>query len=236
LSTAGRSRAARRRIDCLCQLLTVRRDHFSFESARAAQGICYQAGVLRPLEQLARLGNVRPRRNGQARECRKARELRHSLDAIEHPLDPTFKPQPVEVSYTSDWAEAQDKAAYKGCAQESLRRPNAPGPIEFGWRRCLKTRQLRSGEPEQTGVVRSCGDDILMRIGMHLTHPLAIWPPRAQAAFLSRQLLRLIGIAIPSVANVEPLSVDLARDGEKFAGKNCGAVRSCNFGRTRRPS
>src|SRR5262249_36051926 len=137
---AMHARAVRRRIGCFRQLLTVRRGHFSFESANAAQGICYQAGVLRPLEQLARLGNVRRRRNGQARECRKARELRHSLYAIEHPLDPTFKPQPVEVSYTSDWAEAQDKASHKGCAQESLRRPNAPGSIEFGWRRCFKTR------------------------------------------------------------------------------------------------
>ena len=120
----------------------VRHDHFSFECAHAAQGIGNQAGVLRPLEQLACLGNVRSRRNGEPRKCRKACELRHSLYAIEHPLDPTIKLQPVAARETSDWAEAQDKAAHKGRAQESLRRPSAPGSVEFGRRRSFKTRQL----------------------------------------------------------------------------------------------
>jgi hypothetical protein len=49
---------------CAPVSLSVRRDHFSFESARAAQGIRYQAGVVCPLKQLVRLANVRPRRNG----------------------------------------------------------------------------------------------------------------------------------------------------------------------------
>lgn len=47
------------------------------------------------------------------------------------------------------------------------------------------------------------------------------------------QLLRLRGIAIPSVANVEPFAVHLARDGKKFSNEDRGPVRPRNLGCTR---